>query len=107
MIKTNKSGQRLYPFSSTENSRKLLVMYHKINARLQQLNAGDAERYPGEIDILKTNKTELDELTDLCTKPGIVYITGNILSRAKMWVERYDTETMENNTCVKSAKNLV
>ena len=95
MIKTNKSGQRLYPFSSTENSRKLLVMYHKINARLQQLNAGEAELYPGETEILKTNRTELDELTDLCSKPGIVYITGNILSRAKMWVESYDAEIMD------------
>lgn len=95
MIKTNKSGQRLYPFSSTENSRKLLAMYHKINTRLQQLRAGDAELYPGETEILKTNKAELDELTDLCTKPGIVYITGNILSRAKMWVESYDAEIMD------------
>lgn len=97
MIKTNKSGQRLYPFSSTENNRKLLVMYHKTNARLQQLNAGEAELYPGETEILKTNRTELDELTDLCSKPGIVYMTGNILSRAKMWVEKYDTENRGNN----------
>ena len=67
-------------------------MYHKINARLQQLNAGDTERYPDEIEILKTNRTELDELTDLCSKPGIVYMTGNILSRAKTWVEKYDSE---------------
>ena len=95
MIKTNKSGQRLYPFSSTENNNKLLAMYHKTNVRLQQLNAGDAERYPGETDILENNKTELDELTDLCSRPGIVYITGNILSRAKMWVESYDAEIMD------------
>lgn len=92
MIKTNKSGQQLYPFSSTENSKKLLTMYHRVNTRIQEIISGKAENYPGELDILLTNKTELNELTDLCSRPGIVYMTGNILSRAKMWVSKYDTE---------------
>lgn len=90
VIKTNKSGQKLYPFSSTENSPKLFAMYHKVNTRLQHLENRGEEQYPGETDILRTEKEELCHLTDLCSRPGIIYLSGNLLSRAKLWVSRYD-----------------
>lgn len=91
MLKTNKSGQKLYPFNCTDNAQKLRFMYNQINDRLCMIANGKPEDYPGELEILNNNKTELKELTDLCTDTGIVYLTGNLLSRAKNWVAEYNS----------------
>lgn len=98
MIKTNKSGQRLYPFSGTENSQKLSAMYHKVSTRLQHLENRGTEQYPGETDILRTEKEELCRLTGLCSGPGIIYLSGSMLSRAKLWVSRYDAQSGQQET---------
>lgn len=90
MLRTNRQGQKLYPFSCTENAKKLSYMYDNINDRLSVIENTKTENYPGECEILRTNKTELKELMDLCTDSGIIYLTGNLLSRAKNWVAEYD-----------------
>ena len=91
MVKTNNSGQKLYPFSVAENARKLFVMYDKVIKRIDAIETNDdAEEYPGELDILKRDKAELDELTELCRQKKIIYLPGNLLSRAKEWIAKYD-----------------
>lgn len=91
MIKTNALGQTLYPFSVTDNARKLFVMYDNVLKRIAAIENKDcAEEYPGELDILKNNRSELDELTELCRQKKIIYLPGNLLARAKEWVAKYD-----------------
>ena len=91
MVKTNALGQVLYPFSVTDNARKLFVMYDRVLKRISAIeNEEITEEYPGELDILKNNRSELDELTELCRQKKIIYIPGNLLSRAKEWINKYD-----------------
>lgn len=90
MVKTNKSGQKLYPFSVAENARKLFVMYDRVLKRISAIDNGAAEEYPGELDILQHDRTELDELTELCRQKKVIYLQGNIISRAKEWIAKYD-----------------
>lgn len=91
MVKTNALGQVLYPFSVTDNARKLFVMYDRVLKRISAIeNEEITEEYSGELDILKNNRSELDELTELCRQKKIIYIPGNLLSRAKEWIAKYD-----------------
>lgn len=91
MLKTNKSGQKLYPFNCTDNTQKLCFMYNRIDERLCMIANGKPEKYPGELEILNNNKAELKKLTDLCDAAGVIYLTGNLLSRAKNWITEYNS----------------
>ena len=90
MLKMNKSGQNLYPFNGSNNYDKFVYMQDLKYQRIQEIRNGQPEEYPGELDILLTEKTELDELVALSHEPGITYITGNLYSRAKHWITEYD-----------------
>lgn len=91
MVQTNKSGQKLYPFNSTANSHKLFTMYNRVCNRIDEIQSGEPESYPSELEILDKHQAELVELTELCSGSGIIYLPGNLLSRAKEWVASYDT----------------
>ena len=90
MLKTNKSGQNLYPFNGSNNYDKFVYEQDIKYQRIQEIQNGQPEEYPGELDILLTEKTELDELVALSHEAGITYITGNLYSRAKYWIGEYD-----------------
>lgn len=90
MLKMNKSGQKLYPFNGSYNYDKFVHMQDLKYQRIQMIQNGQQEEYPGELDILLTEKTELDELTALSHESGFTYITGNLYSRAKHWIAEYD-----------------
>lgn len=92
MTKTNKSGQTIYPFNSFKNSHKIQAMHARVCNRIESIQNGEVELYPGEIDVLRSNETELSQLSEICGTAGIIYLTGNLLSRAKEWVETYDKD---------------
>lgn len=90
MLKMNKSGQNLYPFNGSSNYDKFVYMQDMKCQRIQEIQNGHPEEYPGELDILMTEQTELDELVFISHESGITYITGNLYSRAKHWIAEYD-----------------
>lgn len=90
MLKINKSGQKLYPFNGSCNYDKFVHVQDLKYQRIQEIQSGQPEEYPGERDILLTETTELDELVVLSHGAGIIFITGNLYSRAKHWIKEYD-----------------